>query len=119
MATKEQAAARRITEIESRNQQQEEEIRTLRQRILQSDEKQVNMDRLLQARTADLKVQRSRNLPNDRGRILWCGNHDDGGILGRPIFQILAFKASWLRFKRLMERSPDTWHVHDHVRVGA
>lgn len=55
MATKEQAAARRIMEIESRNQQQEEEIRTLRQRILQSDEKQVNTDRLLQARTADLK----------------------------------------------------------------
>jgi hypothetical protein len=55
MATKEQAAARRITEIESRNQQQEEEIRTLRQRILQSDEKQVNTDRLLLARTADLK----------------------------------------------------------------
>jgi len=55
VATKEQAAARRITEIESRNQQQEEEIRTLRQRILQSDEKQVNTDRLLQARTADLK----------------------------------------------------------------
>jgi hypothetical protein len=55
MATKEQAAVRRITEIESRNQQQEEEIRTLRQRILQSDEKQDNTDRLLQARTADLK----------------------------------------------------------------
>lgn len=55
VATKEQATARRITEIESRNQQQEEEIRTLRQRILQSDEKQVNTDRLLQVRTADLK----------------------------------------------------------------
>ena len=55
VATKEQATARIIKEIVSRNQQQEEEICALRQRILQSDEKQVKTDRLLQARTADLK----------------------------------------------------------------
>ncbi|KIM36861.1 hypothetical protein M413DRAFT_31264 [Hebeloma cylindrosporum] len=55
VATKEQATVRRITEIENRGQQQEDEIRNLRQQIRQSDEKQVNTDRLLQARTADLK----------------------------------------------------------------
>jgi hypothetical protein len=94
MATKEQAAARRITEIESRNQQQEEEIRTLRQRILQSDEKQVNMDRLLQARTADLKGVETFLTTADEysgAEIMTMVESLNG-----EIFQILAFMAETL-----------------------
>jgi len=98
--SKEQLAGQRIAEVKSRNQRQEEEIRTLRQHILQSDERHANTDRLLQVRTADLKGVET---------FLTTADEYSGAeimkmveSLNGEIFQVSAFMAEALERKSLL-----------------